>query len=131
MAYDYRLILCAKGKGVLKITLNQPETLNALTPDLERELHAALQEGDNDPEVFCMVICGTGRAFSSGYAMGAVPQVAAHDLDVPRIGYVHSWQRTQDEGWVRAALDTWMTDTADRGAPVHRWKSRPCVTAYR
>ena len=24
---------------------------------------------------------------------------------VPRIGYVHSWQRTQDEGWVRAALD--------------------------
>jgi hypothetical protein len=26
-------------------------------------------------------------------------------LTVPRIGYVHSWQRTQDEGWVRAALD--------------------------
>ena len=30
-----------------------------------------------------------------------------HDLDVPRIGYVHSWTRTQDEGWVRAALDTY------------------------
>ncbi len=30
-----------------------------------------------------------------------------HDLDVPRIGYVHAWQRTQDEGWVRAALDTY------------------------
>jgi hypothetical protein len=28
-----------------------------------------------------------------------------HELDLPRIGYVHSWQRTQDEGWVRAALD--------------------------
>ena len=24
---------------------------------------------------------------------------------MPRIGYVHSWSRTQDEGWVRAALD--------------------------
>jgi hypothetical protein len=24
---------------------------------------------------------------------------------VPRIGYVHSWTRTQDEGWVRAAFD--------------------------
>src|SRR5688500_8509155 len=33
--------------------------------------------------------------------------LATHDLDVPRIGYVHSWQRTQDEGWVRAALDTY------------------------
>ncbi len=26
-------------------------------------------------------------------------------MTVPRIGYVHSWTRTQDEGWVRAALD--------------------------
>jgi hypothetical protein len=26
-------------------------------------------------------------------------------MDPPRIGYVHAWQRTQDEGWVRAALD--------------------------
>jgi len=73
VAYDYQLVLCAKGEGVLKIILNQPDTLNALTPDLERELHAALQEGDADPEVFCMVLCGEGRAFCSGYAMGKVP----------------------------------------------------------
>jgi hypothetical protein len=31
--------------------------------------------------------------------------VKAHELTMPRIGYVHSWARTQDEGWVRAALD--------------------------
>ncbi|MDQ6830104.1 MAG: hypothetical protein M3081_14705, partial [Gemmatimonadota bacterium] len=43
----------------------------------------------------------------SGYAMAAAPTVKAHDLDIPRIGYVHSWTRTQDEGWVRAALDTY------------------------
>jgi len=73
VAYDYQLVLCAKGEGVLKIILNQPDTLNALTPDLERELHAALEEGDADPEVFCMVLCGEGRAFCSGYAMGKVP----------------------------------------------------------
>jgi hypothetical protein len=41
----------------------------------------------------------------SGYAMAAAPTVKSHDLDIPRIGYVHAWQRTQDEGWVRAALD--------------------------
>jgi enoyl-CoA hydratase len=70
MAFDYRGVICEKGKGVLKITLNQPETLNALTPDLEKNLHSALGEGDDDPEVFCMVICGSGRAFSSGYQMG-------------------------------------------------------------
>jgi hypothetical protein len=34
-----------------------------------------------------------------------MPDVKSHDLDVPRIGYIHSWGNTQDEGWVRAALD--------------------------
>ena len=43
----------------------------------------------------------------SGWAVASAPAVKTHDLDVPRIGYVHSWQRTQDEGWVRAALDTY------------------------
>jgi len=43
----------------------------------------------------------------SGVAMATAPAVKQHDLDVPRIGYIHSWQRTQDEGWVRAALDTY------------------------
>ncbi|HEV8197560.1 MAG TPA: M14 family zinc carboxypeptidase [Gemmatimonadales bacterium] len=43
----------------------------------------------------------------SGWGTAAVPSVKSHDLDVPRIGYIHSWSRTQDEGWVRAALDTY------------------------
>ena len=73
MDYDYKWVLCEKGKGVLKITLTQPETLNALSPDLEKDLHEALHGGDEDPEVFCMVICGAGRAFSSGYNIGSVP----------------------------------------------------------
>jgi hypothetical protein len=38
------------------------------------------------------------------YATSALT-VKTHPLTLPRIGYVHSWQRTQDEGWVRAALD--------------------------
>ncbi|MFN7977806.1 MAG: M14 family zinc carboxypeptidase [Vicinamibacterales bacterium] len=42
----------------------------------------------------------------SAWAVASAPSVKMHDLDIPRIGYVHSWTRTQDEGWVRAALDT-------------------------
>jgi hypothetical protein len=33
------------------------------------------------------------------------PKVPMHDLDLPRVGYIHSWQNTQDEGWVRMGLD--------------------------
>jgi len=43
----------------------------------------------------------------SGWALTAAPAVRTHDLDLPRIGYVHSWTRTQDEGWWRAALDSY------------------------
>jgi hypothetical protein len=43
----------------------------------------------------------------SAWATDAAPNVKTHDLDIPRIGYVHSWTRTQDEGWVRAALDAY------------------------
>ncbi|CAN5527275.1 M14 family metallopeptidase [soil metagenome] len=43
----------------------------------------------------------------SGFAVAATPSVPMHELDVPRIGYIHAWQRTQDEGWVRLALDTY------------------------
>jgi hypothetical protein len=41
----------------------------------------------------------------TGYVAEVPASVKTHDLDVPRIGYIHSWTRTQDEGWVRAALD--------------------------
>jgi hypothetical protein len=41
----------------------------------------------------------------SGWLIAAPPDVKTHSLDVPRIGYIHAWQRTQDEGWTRAALD--------------------------
>ena len=43
----------------------------------------------------------------TAWAAADLPSVPAHDLDVPRIGYVHSWASTQNEGWVRAAFDTY------------------------
>ena len=38
-------------------------------------------------------------------AVPSVPSVKTHETVAPRIGYVHSWMRTQDEGWVRMAFD--------------------------
>ncbi len=40
-----------------------------------------------------------------GEAVAKAPSVKAHELTAPRIGYLHSWLRTQDEGWWRAAFD--------------------------
>ena len=39
------------------------------------------------------------------YAVASAPTVKTHAVKVPRIGYVHTWLGTQDEGWWRQELD--------------------------
>ncbi len=56
----------AVADGVATVTLNRPETLNAWTGELARELIGALDGLDQDAEVRAIVITGAGRAFSAG-----------------------------------------------------------------
>jgi 2-(1,2-epoxy-1,2-dihydrophenyl)acetyl-CoA isomerase len=48
------------------ITLNRPESLNAFTPQMGRELRIALDHVAADPEARALVLTGAGRGFSSG-----------------------------------------------------------------
>ena len=46
------------------------------------------------------------RALSlTGAAVADAPSVAQHPIVLPRIALVHTWRETQNEGWVRFALD--------------------------
>ncbi|MGW2417912.1 enoyl-CoA hydratase/isomerase family protein [Streptomyces sp. NPDC001709] len=51
---------------VLHLTLNRPDSLNALTPDLRNDLIARLAEASADPDVRAVVLTGTGRGFCAG-----------------------------------------------------------------
>ena len=65
MPYDH--ILVDKEDGVAIITLNRPEVLNAMNRKLSSELHESVLELNNDDEVGCIVLTGSGqRAFSAG-----------------------------------------------------------------
>ena len=55
---------------VQTITLNRQDKLNAFTPTVHEELHAALEEA-RDPGVRAVVITGAGRGFSAGQDLGA------------------------------------------------------------
>jgi enoyl-CoA hydratase/carnithine racemase len=48
------------------LTLNRPEKLNAFNDDLVRHLADALRRFDLDKEAEVAILCGKGRAFSSG-----------------------------------------------------------------
>ena len=63
---DYEQILTEKSEGILTITLNRPERLNAWTGQMGHELRAAFDDADADDEVRAVIITGAGRAFCAG-----------------------------------------------------------------
>jgi 2-(1,2-epoxy-1,2-dihydrophenyl)acetyl-CoA isomerase len=60
------ILLSERRDGLLVLTLNRPERLNALSPELHEALDAALEAASHDPEVRAVVLTGAGRAFCSG-----------------------------------------------------------------
>ncbi|WP_242823204.1 enoyl-CoA hydratase/isomerase family protein [Thermaerobacter subterraneus] len=62
----YTTILAEREGGVLTLTLNRPEVLNAFNRTMTSELLDALRRAERDPGVRCVVITGAGRAFSAG-----------------------------------------------------------------
>lgn len=52
--------------GVLTLTLNRPERLNALNAALTQALSAAVQRAEGDPNCRVILITGAGKGFCSG-----------------------------------------------------------------
>jgi enoyl-CoA hydratase/carnithine racemase len=52
--------------GVLTITLDRPEKLNAFTDTMKRELIEAFDRADADDDVRVVIVTGAGRAFCAG-----------------------------------------------------------------
>lgn len=61
------LPLTALRDGVLTITLNRPEKLNALTPEIYSFIGDRIEEASADPKCRAVVLRGNGRAFSAGF----------------------------------------------------------------
>ena len=52
--------------GVATITLNRPDSLNAMTVGLLEQLLAAVTLAGDDPAIGCVVLTGAGRGFCAG-----------------------------------------------------------------
>lgn len=90
-------ILYEVADQVALVTLNRPEMMNAISPELDAEVHRLLDVADDDPEVRAVVLTGNGKAFSAGYDMkrdwrGPDPRVASK-LNNAWAGQVRSMER--------------------------------------
>ena len=62
----YEDLLIEKDDGVMTITLNAPDNLNAFTAGMHNALSRIWTDIHDDPEVDVVVLTGAGRAFSAG-----------------------------------------------------------------
>ena len=64
MTYEH--ILVTETKGIVTITLNRPDKLNAFIGHMRRDLAEALEHAGSDRNVRVVIITGAGRAFCAG-----------------------------------------------------------------
>ena len=66
------LVIRADDDGVTTLTLNRPEKLNALTPEVFVRLREHLDAIAHDDSVACVVLAGAGRSFCAGHDLGSI-----------------------------------------------------------
>ncbi|MEU4697899.1 enoyl-CoA hydratase-related protein [Nonomuraea dietziae] len=60
------LVLSSVDEGVLTLTFNRPDRLNAWTDAMGRRYFDLLEQAEKDPSVRAIVVTGAGRGFCSG-----------------------------------------------------------------
>jgi enoyl-CoA hydratase len=84
------------------ITLNRPDRLNTVVPELINGLNAALDEAEADDAVHAMRLRGAGRAFCAGYDIGWGAEV----MEQNEAG--EPWDPMTDLQFMRRYVDTYM-----------------------
>jgi enoyl-CoA hydratase len=82
---SYETILLENRDRVALVTLNRPGALNALNAQLIRELNHALDQIERNPDIGCVVLTGSAKAFAAGadikeMAQLNYPQIYLDDL---------------------------------------------------
>ena len=105
---DYKTILVADDGPIRTVTLNRPERRNAMTPEMQLELIAALEDTATSA-ARVLVLSGAGEAFCSGLDLSALQEMqdktaieyraeaervarlflALHELPIPTVAAVN------------------------------------------
>src|SRR5690242_15076507 len=78
-------VLVSLEAGVLRLTLNRPEKLNAFNPEMHQALRQGLERAADESEVRAVLLTGAGRGFCAGQDLAerdVSPGAAPIDLSV-------------------------------------------------
>jgi len=80
---DEPVLLVHDDGGARVLRLNRPEALNAFNQELWRTTAEALEAAAADDSVRCVLITGTGRAFSAGQDLGEMADPSVFESEEP------------------------------------------------
>ncbi len=66
-AAEFETITYERDDRIARITLNRPERGNGITLEMPRELAAAVERANLDPEIHVIALAGNGSGFCGGY----------------------------------------------------------------
>ena len=75
---EYQTLILARRGRLLSITLNRPDTLNAVNLRMHEELAEVFAFAAGDPDSDVVLLTGAGRAFSAGGDLAHISHNAAH-----------------------------------------------------
>src|ERR1700692_2649022 len=70
--------------GILLITLNRPDVLNATNDRLHWKLGRVWRDIDDDPETNVVIVTGKGRAFSAGGDLDMIDTMKSNHANISR-----------------------------------------------
>ena len=92
------IIVDSPAEGVSRITLNRPDSRNALNNTLRGEIYGTLENNDLDDSINVTIIRGAGKAFCAGYDLKSNTN---KDRPFHTAGGDGSWARHVVEGAFR------------------------------
>jgi len=91
---DFQTITYAAGGGIARVTLNRPDRLNAISPELLQDLDRACDAVEADAAVRVVTLTAAGRTFCAGADLRAVRELSP---DPQRWGaFMGLWHRVFD-----------------------------------
>jgi len=70
MGRNYNTLIVDEQEGIVRIVLNRPEKLNAMTAEAYQELELVVTDIESDQNTRVLIITGAGSAFSAGGDIG-------------------------------------------------------------
>jgi enoyl-CoA hydratase/carnithine racemase len=93
---DFETILYEVDDRIATITFNRPDQLNAVSPQMVKELRAAYAAAEADESVWIIIVTGSGRAFCAGADVTEIPDDGRVLYDEPYLSTYEQWEAPQE-----------------------------------